>query len=109
MTCYVSESRLAKNIAARQGHPEQFSVTMLRLATSLSAFSADLTLHRLPVYDHQDLGTCMSALDREIRLLLETVVPSRFIAIVLSVVDERTWACRIPEECSPAMFDFYLL
>jgi type VI secretion system protein ImpJ len=86
------------HIADRQVHPEQLFVTMLRLAGGLSAFSVDLTAHRLPVYDHQELGSCMSALDREIHLLLETVIPSRFISIPFRSIGENTWACEIPQD-----------
>jgi type VI secretion system protein ImpJ len=41
----------------------------------------------LPAYNHRDPSACFASLDRQIRLLLEVVVPSQAIAIPLKAVD----------------------
>jgi type VI secretion system protein ImpJ len=55
----------------KNSHPEQLYVAMLRLAGSLAAFSLETSPLMLPAYDHNDLGSCFSPLDRQISALLE--------------------------------------
>jgi type VI secretion system protein ImpJ len=56
--------------------PSELFGAMLSLAGSLTAFSVDTTPADLPAYDHANLGRCFGELDRIIRHLLETVIPS---------------------------------
>ena len=49
------------HVLITRGHPEQLFVTMLRFAGALSTFSLDLSARRLPVCDHENLGSCVAA------------------------------------------------
>lgn len=68
---------------AAKAHPERVFHTMLCLAGALTTFSSDIHPRDLPKYDHDNLSFCFSDLDEKIRLLLETVVPSNFVALAL--------------------------
>ncbi len=83
------------HVLITRGHPEQLFVTMLRFAGALSTFSLDLSARRLPVCDHENLGSCVAALETEIRVLLETVVPSRYISLPLRAIERHKWTCEI--------------
>jgi type VI secretion system protein ImpJ len=77
--------------STRRGHPEALYVAMLRLAGALATFSLDLKAREVPAYNHDDLGACFTELDEKIRLLLETVVPSKCISIPLRM-DRSIWS-----------------
>jgi type VI secretion system protein ImpJ len=75
----------------RRGHPEALWVALLHLAGSLSTFSTDAKAREMPVYNHDNLGFCFTALDQKIRDFMETVIPSKCISIPLRVVDRSQW------------------
>lgn len=82
----------------RHGHPEPAYVAMLRLAGALATFSLEGHPESLPDYDHNDLGRCFTQLDDKIRELMETVIPSKFIAVPLEVVDRFIWSGTVRED-----------
>jgi len=82
----------------RQGHPESVYVAMLRLAGALSTFSLEARPENLPDYDHNDLGRCFKLLDEKIRDLMETVIPSKFVAIPLTPRDRFIWSGTVTED-----------
>src|SRR5215467_12349072 len=82
----------------RQGHPESAYVAMLRLAGALSTFSLDARPENLPDYDHNDLGRCFKLLDEKIRDLMETVIPSKFVAVPLTPRDRFIWSGTVTED-----------
>jgi type VI secretion system protein ImpJ len=82
----------------RQGHPEPAYVAMLRLAGALSTFSLEARPENLPDYDHNDLGRCFTALDANIRSLIETVIPSKFVAVPLELRDRFVWSGSVTED-----------
>jgi len=82
----------------RQGHPESAYVAMLRLAGALSTFSLEARPENLPDYDHNDLGRCFKLLDEKIRDLMETVIPSKFVAVPLTPRDRFVWAGTVTED-----------
>src|SRR5206468_8081949 len=82
----------------RQGHPEPAYVAMLRLAGALSTFSLEARPENLPDYDHNDLGACFTLLDEKIRDLMETVIPSRFVAVPLESRDRFIWGGAVTED-----------
>jgi len=85
--------------AVKRGHPEPLFAAMLRLAGALSTFSFDADPRALPVYAHDNLGQCFSALDAHIRGLLETVLPSKCISVPLRQTAEKyIWSGSISEE-----------
>ncbi|MFH1573417.1 MAG: type VI secretion system baseplate subunit TssK, partial [Acidobacteriota bacterium] len=58
-------------------HPEQLYLVMARLAGELMTFVTEGHPSELPKYIHTDLTRTFSELDRKLRVLLETVVPTR--------------------------------
>jgi type VI secretion system protein ImpJ len=82
----------------RRGHPEAAYVAMLRLAGALSTFSLEGHPENLPDYDHDDLGRCFTLLDDRIRDLMETVIPSKFVAVPLELRDRLIWGGSVSED-----------
>jgi len=74
---------LQQSYAARRVHPEELYVQMLRLGGALCTFTLDSHPRELPLYKHLALDECFGALDRHIRLNLETVVPTNSVLIPL--------------------------
>src|SRR5581483_7886740 len=83
---------------ARRRHPEMMYYTMLGLAGALSTFSLDEQARNLPDYDHENLGRCFTELDEKIRLLLETAIPSKCIAVPLVLTEKSIWSGEIADE-----------
>ena len=82
----------------RHGHPEVLFSSMVALASTLTTFSLETQPRDLPVYEHDDLGTCFRKLDEILRRLLDTVVPSNFVSIPLKVIRPSVWAASIFED-----------
>jgi len=82
----------------RHGHPEPAYVAMLRLAGALATFSLEERPEHLPDYDHDDLGRCFTLVDDKIRYLMETVIPSRFVAVPLELRDRFIWSGTVTED-----------
>jgi type VI secretion system protein ImpJ len=81
-----------------QVHPETVFLEMLSLAGSLTTFSTRIEPRDLPRYDHEQLGACFTALDTTIMELLETVVPSNFVALPLRQVRDSVYAAAIDKD-----------
>jgi type VI secretion system protein ImpJ len=62
----------------------------------------------LPAYNHEQLGVCFGELDRLIRAMLETVVPSNFVALPLKLVRETIYATSIDKDAYFEGSRFYL-
>ena len=92
----------------RRGHPEAAYVAMLRLAGALSTFSLEARPENLPDYDHNDLGRCFTLLDENIRNLMETVIPSKFVSVPLEVRDRFVWGGTVTEDQYFRDSQFYL-
>ena len=82
----------------KQGHPEKLFNLMISLAGALTTFSTTIQPRDLPKYDHNDLGPCFGDLDSKIRVLLETVVPSNFVALPLTQVQPTIYATAIEQD-----------
>lgn len=92
----------------RRGHPETAYVAMLRLAGALSTFSLEGGPGDLPDYDHDNLGTCFRELDAHIRDLMEIVIPSKYVAIPLTLTDRFVWSGSIKDDTLFNSGQFYL-
>jgi type VI secretion system protein ImpJ len=92
----------------RKGHPEAAYLAMLRLAGALSTFSLEARPENLPDYDHNDLGRCFTLLDQNIRDLMETVIPSKFVSVPLQVRDRFIWSGAVTEDQYFRESQFYL-
>src|SRR5258706_6930697 len=93
---------------ARRRHPEMMYLMMLGLAGALSTFSLDEYARNLPDYDHENLGRSFTELDEKIRILLETAIPSKCIAVPLVVTEKSTWSGEIKDEQHFKKTQFYL-
>jgi type VI secretion system protein ImpJ len=88
--------------------PEQLFHELSELAGALTSFSTKIAPRDLPVYNHEQLGVCFAELDRIIRALLETVVPSNFIALPLKLVRDTIYAASIEKDAYFEGSRFYL-
>jgi len=78
------------------------------LAGALTAFSSKIAPKDLPAYNHDQLGVCFGELDRLIRVMLETVVPSNFVALPLKLVRDTIYATSIDKDAYFENSRFYL-
>jgi type VI secretion system protein ImpJ len=67
-------------------HPERLHEQLLGVAGGLMTFSKSWTLADLPTYHHADPGPGFTKLHQIIRELLDTVISSKYFAIVLNEV-----------------------
>jgi type VI secretion system protein ImpJ len=82
----------------RRGHPEMLFSTMNELAGALTTFSTKILPRDLPLYEHRELGPRISDLDDKLRYLLETVIPSNFVALPLRSTSPSIYATAIEED-----------
>ena len=82
----------------RRGHPEQLFASMLMLAGALTTFSHDTHPRDLPVYEHDNLGECFTALDERLRALLDTVIPANFVALPLTPLQTAIYGTSIDDD-----------
>jgi type VI secretion system protein ImpJ len=78
------------------------------LGGALTAFSNKIAPRDLPVYNHEQLGACFAELDRLIRVMLETVIPSNFVALPLKLVRDTIYATSIEKDAYFEGSRFYL-
>lgn len=88
--------------------PERLFLELCELAGALTSFSTKIAPRDLPVYNHEQLGTCFTELDKTIRVLLETVIPSNFVALPLKMVRDTVYAASIEKDEYFAGSRFYL-
>ena len=81
-----------------KAHPEKLYRVLSALGGALSTFSLKIQPRDLPGYDHDELGACFSDLDAKLRELLETVVPSNFVALPLKLVQPSIYATAIEDD-----------
>jgi type VI secretion system protein ImpJ len=67
-------------------HPERLYEQLLGVAGALMTFSKSWTLGDLPTYQHADPGPSFARLVQIVRELLDTVISSKYFAIVLNEV-----------------------
>jgi type VI secretion system protein ImpJ len=82
----------------RRSHPECLFAAMLALAGALTTFSHEIHPRDFPIYDHENLGDCFTALDKTLRTQLDTVVPVKFVALPLKLVQAAIYATSIDDE-----------
>ncbi len=82
----------------RRGHPENLFNLMNALGGALTTFSTKILPRDLPLYDHRELGPRISDLDDKVRFLLETVIPSNFVALPLRNTSPSIYATPIEED-----------
>ncbi|HUB00656.1 MAG TPA: type VI secretion system baseplate subunit TssK [Terracidiphilus sp.] len=85
-------------LEAAQIHPEALFLHMLSLAGALTTFSSKIEPRDLPRYEHERLGPCFLSLDATITELLDTVVPSNFVALPLKPLRDSIYAAAIDKD-----------
>jgi type VI secretion system protein ImpJ len=93
---------------ANHVHPESLFLQMLSLAGALTTFSHKIGPRDLPKYEHEDQGKCFMALDAIITELLDTVVPSNFVALPLKQLRDSIYATAIDKDQYFENSRFYL-
>jgi type VI secretion system protein ImpJ len=88
--------------------PEALFNELAEMGGALTAFSSKIAPRDLPAYNHEQLGACFSELDRLIRVMLETVVPSNFVALPLKIVRDTIYATPIEKDAYFKDSRFYL-
>jgi type VI secretion system protein ImpJ len=88
--------------------PELLFNELSDLAGALTSFSSKISPKDLPAYSQDQLGACFGELDRLIRIMLETVVPSNFIALPLKKVRDTIYATSIEKDSYFEGSRFYL-
>lgn len=88
--------------------PQKLFDEMSDLAGSLTSFSTKIDPRDLPQYTHEDPGPCFKKLDELIRIMLETVVPSNFVALALKQVRDTIYATSIDKDSYLENTRFYL-
>ena len=88
--------------------PEQLFSELSDLAGALTAFSNKIAPKDLPAYSHEQLGTCFGELDKLIRVMLETVIPSNFVSLPLKMVRDTIYATSIDKDAYFENSRFYL-
>ena len=78
--------------------PQRLFDEMEDLAGSLTSFSTQIDPRDLPQYIHEQPGPCFRKLDELIRIMLETVVPSNFVALPLKQLRDTTYATSIDKD-----------
>lgn len=71
---------------------------MANLAGSLATFSTTLTPKDFPVYIHEQPGPGFLQLQEMIRILLDTVVPTNFVALALKFLRDSIYATSIDKD-----------
>jgi len=89
---------LAHMYRTRRVHPEQLYVEMARLVGELMTFAVDRHPKDIVAYDHLNLWFTFSSLASELRDLLETVIPTRCVAIPLDKTRESLYLGRIVDD-----------
>lgn len=85
-------------MVSQHAHPQELFGEMSRLGGALCTFGLEVHPKSLPTYDHQDLGTCVAALDDHIRRHLEIVMPSKAIRIPLESVETYLYQGEVSDE-----------
>jgi len=95
-------------LEAKHVHPESLFLQMLSLAGALTTFSQKIEPRDLPKYEHEEQGKCFSMLDAIIAELLDTVVPSNFVALPLKQLRDSIYATAIDKDQYFENSRFYL-
>lgn len=80
------------------GHPEELYLELARLAGALCTFTLETHPRAVPAYDHLQPDKCFDALDRLIRLLLETVLPTNCISIPLTAAGDYLYTGTVTDQ-----------
>jgi type VI secretion system protein ImpJ len=107
-TVNTSIPTMAHYFRSPQVHPEKLYIEIASLVGKLMTFSVDHNPKDIVKYDHDDLYFTFSNLSAQLKELLETVIPSRCVAIPLEKTRESLYVGRIEDERLLKEAGFYL-
>jgi type VI secretion system protein ImpJ len=82
----------------QRGHPEHVFRVLSTLAGALTTFSSKVRPGDLPVYQHEDLGSCFKVLDGQIRMLLDTVVRGNTVSVPFRLTQPSMYSAALENE-----------
>jgi len=89
---------LAHDLRSPDLHPETAYLHLAQLAGALCTFGVDKHPREVTAYEHDNPGPVFRALERSVRDLLQTVMPTRYTAIPLERRDEATLVGNVENE-----------
>ena len=107
-TVNASIPGLTHLLRTRLVHPEQLNTDLVELCGRLMTFSTDRHPKDIVRYQHTDLFATFNQLAAELRLLLETVIPTRCVQIPLESTRESVYVGRIQDERLLTEAEFFL-
>jgi type VI secretion system protein ImpJ len=82
---------------AKRGHPEELYLILARLAGSLCTFGLESDPRNVPLYAHDTLSDCFSALDQHIRSHLETIIPTSAVSIPIEATENCFYSATVAD------------
>lgn len=95
-------------LTSRPVSPEILFLELSTMAAELTTFSTTIAPKDLPPYQHENLGECFAELDKIVRTLLDTVIPSNFVALPLNRVRDTVYVASIEKDAYFEGSRFYL-
>ncbi|MCC6770817.1 MAG: type VI secretion system baseplate subunit TssK [Gemmatimonadaceae bacterium] len=92
-----AEAPLRHLLSTRSAHPEQLWLELSQLAGALCTFSLSVEARALPVYAHDDLGTCFGAIEQHLRAHLDVVIAANAVVVPLAKVSEVLYTATISD------------
>src|SRR5258706_8279542 len=79
-------------------HPEQLYLVLSQLVGELSTFSLQADPRDVPRYDHENLFKTFDELEKRIRFLLDTIIPSKYVIIPLEKTPQQWYVGHIDDD-----------
>jgi type VI secretion system protein ImpJ len=94
-TIHASIPILRHLLLAKHGHPEELFRELSRLGGALCSFSLNSHPRDLPLYDHDRLTECLSAIEVHIRRHLELIMPTNVVQVPFQAAESYFWTAPI--------------
>ena len=89
-------------------HPEQLYLVLAQIVGELSTFALQADPRDVPRYDHENLFKTFDELEKKIRFLLDTIIPSKYVIIPLEKTPELFYVGHILDDRLLKTAQFYL-
>ena len=94
-TIHSSITQLRHLLLSKHGHPEELFRELSKLGGALCSFSLNAHPRDLPLYHHDRLGDCFTALETHIRRHLEMIVPTNVVHVPFQPAESYFWTAPI--------------
>jgi len=92
-----AEPPLRHILATRNAHPERLWLELSHLAGALCTFSLTTQARELPVYTHDDLGTCFGQLEQHLRQHLDVVIAAQAVVVALAPISDVLYTASVSD------------